>query len=408
MFFWIITVTLTIVAAGLLVVPLMRRSDEPVSDNNEIGIYRDQLAEVERDLERGVLDASEAERTRTEISRRLLSADKATSAASGDGPAGIGRVAAVMSFLLICVVTLGTYLEVGAPGVPDLALKDRIAAGDEIRANRMSQAEAEELALALPRPETDAPADYLEMVQQLRDIVPTRPDDAEGWRLLARHEAALGNYGAGADAQARLIALEGESVADLELLSDLMVAATAGLVSPEAETVVRRMLDRDEDNLAARYYLGLLYAQSDRPDVAFRLWREVLEEGPSESIHVQLARGQVEDAAWRAGVEYTLPRAPAPQFDLPGPTAEQVQDASEMDAEDQSAMIQGMVSRLSDRLATEGGTASEWARLINALGVLGQTQRAAAIWNEAQTIFGDDAVAMQGLMAAAQAAGVAN
>jgi len=50
-------------------------------------------------------------------------------------------------------------------------------------------------------------------------------------------------------------------------------------------------------------------------------------------------------------------------------------------------MIQGMVSRLSERLSTEGGSPNEWARLINALGILGEFKNANSAWEEAKTIF---------------------
>lgn len=407
MFFWIISMSLAVIATVSLLLPLFRNTRTAATEDavSEVDIYREQLAEVERDLERGVLDTAEAERTRTEIARRLLAADKAGSQQTGDAPILASRMTSVLFGVVVVALSGGLYLYVGAPGAQDLPLKARIAAGDEIRANRMSQAEAEELAQAMPRPEIDAPADYLEMVQQLRDIVPTRPDDQAGWRLLARHEAALTNYAAAAAAQAHLVDLVGAQVqiTDLERLADYMVAATAGLVTPEAEAVSRQILERDTDNIAARYYLGLLYAQTDRPDVAFRLWKQVIDNGTPEQIHVELAKGQIEDAAWRAGVEYELPRTAA----LPGPTADQIEDAANMSAEDQGNMIQGMVGRLMDRLANEGGTPEEWARLINALGVLGDTDRALAIWTEAQGVFAGNTEALTEIRAAAQSAGVA-
>lgn len=407
MFFWIISMSLAVIATVSLLLPLFRNTRAAATEDavSEVDIYREQLAEVERDLERGVLDTSEAERTRTEIARRLLAADKAGSQQTGDAPILASRMTSVLFGVVVVALSGGLYLYVGAPGAQDLPLKARIAAGDEIRANRMSQAEAEELAQAMPRPEIDAPADYLEMVQQLRDIVPTRPEDQAGWRLLARHEAALTNYAAAAAAQAHLVDLVGAQVqiTDLERLADYMVAATAGLVTPEAEAVSRQILERDTDNIAARYYLGLLYAQTDRPDVAFRLWKQVIDNGTPEQIHVELAKGQIEDAAWRAGVEYELPRTAA----LPGPTADQIEDAANMSAEDQGNMIQGMVGRLMDRLANEGGTPEEWARLINALGVLGDTDRALAIWTEAQGVFAGNTEALTEIRAAAQSAGVA-
>ena len=77
-----------------------------------------------------------------------------------------------------------------------------------------------------------------------------------------------------------------------------------------------------------------------------------------------------------------------------------------MTTEDRQEMIRGMVARLSDRLATEGGSAAEWAQLIGALGVLGQQDRAKAIYDEAKTRFAADAEALARLESAASMAGL--
>jgi cytochrome c-type biogenesis protein CcmH len=50
-------------------------------------------------------------------------------------------------------------------------------------------------------------------------------------------------------------------------------------------------------------------------------------------------------------------------------------------------MISNMVEGLANRLASEGGTSEEWARLIKALSVLGDSGRAKKIWAEALVIY---------------------
>lgn len=70
-------------------------------------------------------------------------------------------------------------------------------------------------------------------------------------------------------------------------------------------------------------------------------------------------------------------------------------------------MIRSMVDSLSDRLASQGGPAGDWARLIGALVVLGDVDQAQAIWTEAQTVFARDAEGLALLQAAAQQAGLA-
>ena len=65
-------------------------------------------------------------------------------------------------------------------------------------------------------------------------------------------------------------------------------------------------------------------------------------------------------------------------------------------------MIRGMVSRLSDRLATQGGSPAEWARLIRAYGVLGDPARAHAIADEAMQVFAATPEALAQIADAAQ------
>jgi cytochrome c-type biogenesis protein CcmH len=149
----------------------------------------------------------------------------------------------------------------------------------------------------------------------------------------------------------------------------------------------------------ARYYLGALYNQTDRPDLALRLWRPIIENGDPSDFHIALARDQASDAAFRAGVEYALPEARGPSFD-------QMDAAQDMSPEDRAAMIGGMVAGLADRLATEGGPAQDWARLIRAYGVLGETEAARTVWQEAQQVFVASMRGMEILTNAARDAGV--
>ena len=403
MLFWSISLILAAITTVFLALPLWRGLWGSGEGRTDVAIYRDQLAEVARDLERGVLSEDEAERTRTEVARRILAADKAGSSASTTGPERTSRILAVVVVLVVGLGSVALYFSLGVPGYPDLPLAQRLAGAEEMRANRPSQLEGEEAAALLPKPDVGATEDYIAMVDQLRAIVMARPDDQQGWELLARHEASLANYAAAARAQSHLIELRGAytTTEDLVNLADMMVAATAGAVSPEAESVLREVLRRDPENLAALYYLGLLYAQTDRPDVAFRLWRVVVESGQTDAIHVQLARGQIEEAAFRAGIDdYALPTER-------GPNAAQMADAANMSEEDRTAMIEGMVAQLSARLASDGGTSDEWARLINAYGVLGQTERARAIYQEAELVFAGSTGDLAKIREAGAAAGVA-
>ncbi|MEL7281266.1 MAG: c-type cytochrome biogenesis protein CcmI, partial [Pseudomonadota bacterium] len=160
---------------------------------------------------------------------------------------------------------------------------------------------------------------------------------------------------------------------------------------------------RDPDNPRAQYYLGVFMLQVDRPDAAFRLWRDLLEDSSMDDPWTPTVLNRIGEVAMRAGVQYDLPDIPG-LFD--GPTDADIEAAAGMTAEDRAAMINDMVASLSARLANQGGTAEEWARLIRAHGVLGNDEQARAIWQEAEQAFANDDAALTLLRSSADSAGV--
>ena len=407
MLFWITIIAIAVLSTLALIAPLWRPATDEETGHEDVALYRDQLAEVDRDLARGVLDETEAARTRTEIARRLLSADQAAGKVLGSGPLRLSRGSGAVMMLCTIGGAIAVYFALGAfdstGPYRDMSRAQRIAAGDAMRADRMPQLEAEiafgtEIAAL-----GEIPEDYAAMIARLREIVPQNPEQREGWELLALHEARLGNFSAATRAQEQVLRLKGDAVtaADRLGLLDRMVAATNGFVSPEAEQIMLGLLDEDPRSVAARYYAGLLYAQTDRPDMAFQLWRDVLENGDPASIHYSLAESQIEAVAFAAGEEFTL-ESLTPR----GPSADDIAAAAEMSAQDRSQMIAGMIEQLSTRLADEGGPASDWARLIVALSVIEETERAQMIWEEARTAFASQEADLATIAAAAQQAGL--
>jgi len=109
---------LTTATVGALLIPLLRtRVTSTTRFDGELAIYRDQLAEVERERAGGALSENEAAAARLEIERRILAADAAakTTAAPLDA---LHRVLPPALALAIPLLALGLYLKVGHPGVP--------------------------------------------------------------------------------------------------------------------------------------------------------------------------------------------------------------------------------------------------------------------------------------------------
>lgn len=394
MLFWMITGGLTLVVVATLLHAQMRGGAQArPAAAYDLDVYRDQLREVERDLERGVLSPADGEQALAEVSRRILAADAALRAAeAGGAQARGGPVLAALTAAMLIGGAFWIYLQLGAPGYGDLALSDRIEAAQILRQERPSQDTAE--ASVTEAPPVDATPDYVALVDRLRAAVQSRPDDLQGLVLLSQSEARLGNFAAAHAAKARVIALKGADATaqDFSEYADMMILAAGGYVSPEAEQVLERTLAMDRGDGAARYYYGLMMAQTGRPDVALRIWDQLLREGPEDAPWIAPIDAQMGDIAMRAGVDYARPAIGSGA--VRGPTQEQIDSASDMSPAEQMQMIEGMVAGLSDRLATQGGPVEEWAQLISALGVLGDLEQARAIFDNAMEAFGEDLVAV--------------
>lgn len=372
--FWAVAAGLAAVVAGVLLSALRRGPAAIDAGAADLAVYRDQLAEIERDLARGTLSAEDAARLRAEIGKRVLDADRARKA--GGVVIGQTRSGAVVALVLALTLpgALAGYWWLGAPGYPDMALGPRLEALDAGIAGRPAQ-EVELQRLNLSR---DAALDA-----QLRGEL-AAITDPDPLRERFRQHFEAGELQAAVRVQERLLALLGDAAGsnDHANLALALVAEAQGYVSPEAEAALKASLQGDMGNELARYLVGEMFLQGGRYDQAFRFWRPLVEGGTPGSPWVGSIRERIEQVAELAGIRYALPAEEGA-----GPTAEDMAAAGEMTPEDRQQMIEGMVAQLSDRLATEGGTVEDWNRLIRSLAVLERLDEAQKIYDEAKAKF---------------------
>ncbi|MEM7242216.1 MAG: c-type cytochrome biogenesis protein CcmI [Pseudomonadota bacterium] len=390
--FYVLITLIALLAVAIMLSPLWHEITG--GDESEyLAVYKAQLGEIAKDVEKGVLSKADAEAAKLEVSRRLLAADKRRQNQTVAGSRRMRGLALAVGAISVLGV-LGGYFLFGRPDLPDQPLAGRLEAAQDIRLARPAQAEIE---AQVVRPELEVEESYLALLNQLRAAVAENPDDPQGLRLLAFHEANTGNYGIAHQTQAQLLAVLGDAVlaADYERWAEYQILAANGYVSPEAEQGLTQALRLDPSLKRSRYFSGLMMAQNGRPDIAVRLWRPLVEEGPEDAPWVSAIRTDYDRVAALAGL---------PGLQNRGPSAEDMEAANALSAEDRQEMIAGMVQGLSDRLASEGGPVQDWARLIRSLGVLGRLSDANAIYAEARVVFQDDAEALQILRAAAQEA----
>ena len=159
-FFWLIGAALATVALGLVLRPLISRSAVGQVSRNAANraIYRDQVRELEADLAAGKIAAPDYERARAEIEARVLEDVSSSPASPLKAP---GKATAVAVGVAVPVLAIAVYLATGTPSAIDAEMQ----AGPH-------QVEA--------------------LVARLAERLRQRPDDLDGWVLLARSYDAMG------------------------------------------------------------------------------------------------------------------------------------------------------------------------------------------------------------------------
>ena len=384
--FYLIAGGAAVVAAFLLVRPLVfSRGQVAGQDSTDAQVFRDQLAEIDRDLDRGTISEAEAEGARVEVSRRLLAANARAEKLGELAPAPQGHSGLIAGLALMGTPALAAalYFGIGAPGMSDQPLAERRAAAQsglpaghaQVQRPGQEEAEAQITAELPPAPLTEDQQEYVELVERLQGVVREQPQDAKGRQLLADGLMRLGRWSeAWREFDALIEILGNRADADLHATkAEMMVLAAGGYVSPEAEAAIDRALRLDPTLPLARYYGGLALRQAGRLDDAITMWEGLRRDTPAGAPYLDYLNMMLSETIQaRDGV------APGP-----GPSAADMAAADEMSAEDRMEMIEGMVQRLADRLAEQGGSVDEWGRLMSSYATLDRPEKAQAAFDAA-------------------------
>jgi cytochrome c-type biogenesis protein CcmH len=376
-------VTLALVLAGMtaivllaLLLPLLHGWRAPAERRQfDRAVYRAQLQELERDVDREVIGRADVHAARLEIERRLLAADAGPMARSAR--LGSSRALAIATALIICGGAGTLYLQLGAPAVPDVPF------AEQHEANSAKQ---------------EPHAEMAEAVKALAARVKANPNDAQGWLFYARTEATLGNWAEAANAFQHAVALGQSSAEVLSAFGEMQVLASDGIVGPPARTAFTSALRQDKTDMVARYYLALADAQAGESQRAIAVWQAVAADLPDGSPMREAIRRRIADAASSAGIDAPpfpkgQPGTPAATGDAApsGPTSNQMADAANMPPAERDKMVRGMVAQLAAKMATTPDDVDGWMRLGRAYAVLGETDKAVDAYDHAAKLRPDDA-----------------
>jgi cytochrome c-type biogenesis protein CcmH len=222
--FWIAASCLVLAALAFILPPLLKRrgaGEEITRDAANVGVYRDQLAELDSDLESGTLTQEQYEQSRAELERRLLE-DVGVSESVPPTPSRTGRWAALGLAVAVPLAAVVLYLALGTPQA--LAPKAR------------PEFTSEHIAA---------------MVEALASRMEQNPGDPKGWVILARAYSAMGRYEEASKAFSRAAALVPEDAQLLADYAEAMAMAGGGRLEGEPLKLIERGLKLDPANRKA-------------------------------------------------------------------------------------------------------------------------------------------------------------
>ncbi|MBV8537321.1 MAG: c-type cytochrome biogenesis protein CcmI [Alphaproteobacteria bacterium] len=384
---WVVLGLMTVLAAGAVLLPYWRGRTAPASRAAyDLEIYRDQLAEVERDQKRGLIGADEAQAARLEIARRALAADAAAKvdapppAARGHTPRLVMIAAGAAPLLALLI-----YLGLGSPTLPS-----HVFVAQQQPAGHSGQ---------------DA-----ELVAQLETRMKDHPDDVQGWILLARSYRTMGRTADASRAWREVIERAPNPGEYAGLYAEALVAAADGMVTPEAQSRFQQALAADPLDPRARYYLGLAKAQAGESRAALQAWVDLIAISPPDAPWLPVVHEGISHIAAEAKIDLASIK-PSPdvqrlareaQVSSPPASAERSASAGPVPPQSgmppgaaaiqslppnqQAAAIHNMVDQLASRLDSNPNDVDGWLRLGHARHVLGEEDKSIEAYAKAAAL----------------------
>lgn len=406
---WIILTVLTAAAAVIVTVPLARRASQPVRPGQpEIDLAREQIAEIEREVDEGTLDATEAGAARIEIERRALGAIRQAETAEAAPATGSGNLAIAIVAGWVVVGAVGLYTVTGRPDLPAVPVTRQATAAPT---PRPAAAPAMQSSDALPVPAGTVDDAITALADRLRD----NPDDADGWQMLGWSYYNTQQYDQAVAAYARAAALRPNDAELLSLYGETIVRAASGQVTEMALDVFDRALASNPDDARARFFKGMALEQAGDPAAALEAWLALLASAPPGADWAPGVEERVRELAAATGTDISgsLPQTPLgngsllpPPTPSRGPTAEDVAAAQDMTPQDRQEMIRGMVDGLQARLEENPNDPDGWIKLMRSRLVLGDPDAARAALEQAVAALGDDPASRDRIVAAAAEMGL--
>jgi cytochrome c-type biogenesis protein CcmH len=310
--FWLSAASMSVIALLFAIVPLLRRDTGATVSRQLLNtaLIKEQLNELQADLEAGKLEPDAYQAARHDLERELLN-DTQAAPEAGQQEERSGRWAIGIFSVLIPALAVFLYLQLGAAPLLDQPARPPVA----------------------QKPAQDTAHPLEDMVQQLAIRLQEDPDNAEGWVMLGRSYAALDRYQEAANAYAQARRIAGDHPQLLVDSADIMVMASGGRFTPEAGELLERALQVQPENAKGLWLMGHYKYQGEDLQGAVDYWQRAAAQLPPDSEDTRAIRQQIEQAESRlvAAGGTLAPAAETPASPAPAAEAKAVEVSVRLD-----------------------------------------------------------------------------
>jgi cytochrome c-type biogenesis protein CcmH len=280
--FWLLSALLLLASLFVISFTLLRTYDhEDDNESSNAELYQQRLAEVELDIDNGLLGGTEAKKIKEELKLTLLNQDENKTKLNSKSGA-TSTTAAIILLLIIPIFSISMYQYLGQP-----ALIEQSALLSEFHKADTKEKKLESVE---------------KMLTQLEQRMINQPDNVDGWLMLTNSYAALERYPDALRAVDNLYRLRGDDPSVLLRYADILAMTNGGTYAGKPSELINEAMRIDPENPNGLWFAGL--AANERGDIveAINYWQRLipkLEEGSEQQQHIKefinMISQQVED-----------------------------------------------------------------------------------------------------------------
>jgi cytochrome c-type biogenesis protein CcmH len=296
--FWMISAGLIVLAMAFVALPLLRKevSNDISSDELNLAVFKQQLAELDSDLEAGILDQTRYDAARKDLQKALLTDVSPTQEVEASRSSAPAMAATAV---LIPIAALLLYNLLGSPEIIS-RLAQQPAPGPS---QQTTQA---------PSGSQNNMPPMEELVRRLAEKLEENPDNLKGWIMLGRSYMAMNQHSAAIKAYQRAMDMNDQDVGLLLAYSEAIAASNGNDFTGQAAPMINKALQLAPEEPNALWLAGILAYQSGQYQSAIQRWNALREQLSPQSTELEAVDKAIDDA--RSQLNLPLEEPPLPSI----------------------------------------------------------------------------------------------